>query len=264
MSATLEEDAPARRGPSIILAEPQLGENVGTAIRAMANFGLSDLRLVNPRQGWPNAKAQSAASGAHAVIAAVRVFTTLEEALGDLNYVFALTARSRDMVKPLAGPGQAAAICAQRMSRGERVGFVFGQERCGLTNDQVALCDAVLTLPANPDFSSLNLAQAVLLVGYEWFAPGARAVETDRTPGVALRVPLGDTAPATKAELAGFFAHLEGALDASGFLKPVEKRPAMVRSIRNMFQRTSLTGQDVRTLRGIVSSLVRQHQRPKG
>jgi len=233
-----------------VLVRPQLGENIGTAARAMANFGLDDLRLVAPRDGWPSQKAQAAASGADWVIDGAKVYRSTEAAVADLTLVLATTVRTRDMVKTVFAPKSAAMRLLAEMNRGQK----FGAERAGLTNDDITLADAIVTVPVNPAFGSLNLAQAVLLIGYEWFA--ARNGEAP-----ARELKLGDTRPANRAELIGFFEHLEGALDDAGFLLPVEKRPSMVRSLRNMFQREGLTEQDVRTLRGVVSALTRAHER---
>lgn len=239
--------------PVVILVEPQLGENIGTAARAMLNFGLTDLRLVRPRDGWPAPKARSAASGADAVIDGVRVFSHTAEALADLDLVLATTARSRDMVKTVLSPAAAAGALRDRVAAGGRTGLMFGPERTGLHNDDMALADAVVTVPLNPGFSSLNLAQAVLLMGYEWFKAA------DRTPPRET-IMLG-TRPATKAELQGLFDHLERELDDTGFLLPVEKRPAMVRNIRNLFQRAGMTEQEVRTFRGIIAALTKHAYR---
>jgi tRNA/rRNA methyltransferase len=254
-------------GPAIVLVEPQLGENIGTAARAMANFGLSDLRLVSPRDGWPSSMAVKAASGADWVIDGARVFGSVAEAVADLTLVYATTARTRDMVKPVVTPEEAAAAMRERLGSGRGAGVLFGRERTGLTNDDVAFADAILMAPVNPAFASLNLAQAVLLVGYEWFKTGPLSYGDEAVGGGALtetgmRMP--GTWPATKEDVLGFFEHLERELDASGFLRPPEKRPAMVRNLRNLFQRCGLTEQDVRTLRGVVASLVRQHERGKG
>lgn len=240
--------------PAVILVQPQLGENIGTASRAMLNFGLSDLRLVSPRDGWPNERARAAASGADIVIDGARLCTRTEEAVADLDYVIATTARTRDMVKPVLTPETAAAKLREVIGGGGRAGVLFGPERTGLTNDDVALADAVLMVPVNPAFASLNLAQAVLLIGYEWFKA------TDRTP--AEQIDYLQTRPATKEELLGFFEHLESELDRFGFLKPPEKRPSMVRNLRNMFQRATMTEQEVRTMRGVVAALARRV--PKG
>lgn len=242
------------KAPAVILVQPQLGENIGTASRAMLNFGLSDLRLVSPRDGWPSERARAAASGADIVIDGARLCARTEEAVADLDYVIATTARTRDMVKPVLTPETAAAKLREVIGGGGRAGVLFGPERTGLTNDDVALADAVLMVPVNPAFASLNLAQAVLLIGYEWFKAG------DATP--AERIDYLQSRPANKEELLGFFEHLERELDRFGFLKPPEKRPSMVRNLRNMFQRAALTEQEVRTLRGVVAALTRRV--PKG
>jgi tRNA/rRNA methyltransferase len=250
--------------PVIILVEPQLGENIGTAARAMANFALKELRLVKPRDGWPNEKAVSAASGADDIVNSAMIFDTVKEAVGDLNTVFAATARVRDMVKPVISFAGAAAEAAEKLNSGERVGVLFGRENSGLTNDEVAMADAIIMAPVNPAFASLNIAQAVLLYGYEWLKAGPSAKLGRETlfdgpgrPGLQL----GASRPATKNELDGFLEQLEGELDASGFLNLVEKRPRMVRNIRNMFQRMAATEQEIRTLRGIVASITRVHKR---
>lgn len=249
--------------PVVILAEPQLGENIGTAARAMANFGLHELRLVRPRDGWPSVTADKAASGALFVTQGAVVFDTMEEAVGDLTYVYATTARPRDMLKPVVSPQTAAGQIHERSRLGEgRSGLLFGRERWGLNNDEIALCDAICMAPVNPEFASINIAQAVLLLGYEWFKQGnqgslGRVTEFDGLNEEGMGMGAKDTRPATKKELIGFFEHLEGALDHSGFLWPPEKRPNMVRNLRHMFHRLQATEQDVRSLRGIVASLSR-------
>ncbi|WP_242390350.1 RNA methyltransferase [Polymorphum gilvum] len=244
------------RPPAVILCEPQLGENIGTAARAMANFGLVDLRLVNPRDGWPSDKARAAASRADHVIDAVQVFDSLEAAVADLSFVFATTARSREVAKPVRGPDEAAATVVGYGATGLATGYLFGRERWGLNNDEVALADEIVTLPVDPAFASLNIAQAVLVCAYEWRKTATRgalpfALDEDANP------------PAGKADLLRFFEHLEGALDGAGFLRPVERRPHMVRNIRNIFQKARLTDQEVKTLRGIVAALERRPSRPR-
>lgn len=236
------------RPPVVILVEPQIGENIGTTARAMLNCGLDTLRLVRPRESWPNPKAVAAASGADRVLEAATLHESVEDALADLTCVHATTARPRDMVKPVLDPRQAAPIW-HRQGRSGRVGLLFGRERSGLDNDEVALADAVVEVPLNPSFRSLNLAQAVLLCAYEW-----RMADIDDRGEVRLGR---DAAPATKQELADFYRHLEGELDRAGFLFPPEKRPRMVRNIRNIFARGGLTGQEVRSLRGIIGALAR-------
>ena len=243
-------------GPAVILVDPQLGENIGTTARAMLNFGLTDLRLVRPRDGWPNAKALNAASGADEVIAGVRIFDVTADALTGLHRVYAATARDRHMVKPVVTPRFAAAEMRKAEARGFSCGIIFGPERTGLHNDDVVLADAVLALLLHPAFSSLNLAQAVLAVAYEWFQAG------DGTPPNEL--PLQDTRPATKDELVNFFGHLERELEAVGFFPTPETRPAMVRNLRNLFGRMALTEQDVQTLHGVVARLREPKKRASG
>ena len=241
-------------GPSIILVEPQMGENIGMAARAMLNARLGDLRLVRPRDGWPNPKSRNAAPGADVVIDGVQVFENTVEAIADLTRVYAATARPRDMIKPVFTPNSGAQDMRQAVVGGEKVGVLFGGERAGLHNDDISLADTVLQAPLNPAFSSLNLGHAVLIVSYEWYQAA------DYTPDMQL--PEGRTKPATKGELVNFFERLEAALDVCGFLHVAEKRPIMVRNIRNIFQRAKLMEQEVRTLHGIVSCLTRpEHNR---
>ncbi|MCG8446243.1 MAG: RNA methyltransferase, partial [Hyphomicrobiales bacterium] len=177
MAGTDKTKIPASGGPAIILVEPQLGENIGMTARAMANFGLSRLRLVAPRDGWPSEAASKAASGADWVIEGVKVHDTLEAAIADLGLVYATTARDRDMTKPVVGPKTSVDAILTRQMSGEDAGVLFGRERWGLTNEEIALADEILTYPVNPAFASLNIAQAVLLFGYEWFV-GFHAAET--------------------------------------------------------------------------------------
>ncbi len=239
-------------GPAIILVEPQLGENIGAAARAMLNFGLSELRLVRPRDGWPNEKARSAASGANLVVDHARVYDTTSSAIADLQSVYAMTARPRDVRKDVVVPRLAAQDIRANHSRGLRCGVLFGPERAGLHNYDISLAGTIITVPANPAFSSLNLAQSVLLFGYEYFGLA------DETP--ASQHNDGSTWPATADDLAGLFEHLESALRESGFLYPPEKAPTMVRNIRAMLQRARLTEQEVRTLRGVVASLSKRRE----
>ena len=234
--------------PAIILVRPQLSENIGTAARAMLNCGLTDLRLVAPRPDWLQDRAFAAASGADRVLLAAREFATTAEAVADLNRVWASTARNRFMVKEVDTPRGGAVAMRHAVAEGLKVGVMFGPERTGLENDDVALADTVLSVPTNPDYSSLNLAQCVLLVGYEWYQAAVAEPPKAMTKGAE--------PPADKAKLLAFFDHLERELDACGFLRVVDKRPGMVRNIRNMFQRAHLTGQEVQTLHGIVHELV--------
>ncbi len=238
-------------GPAVVLIRPQLGENIGSAARAMLNFGLSDLRLVEPRQGWPNERAIASSSGAEAVTERARVFGSTAEAIADLKFVYAASARPRDMAKLVLSPEEGAKRLHAHLAAGEPTGVVFGPERTGLHNDEIAMADAVIVIPANPGFSSLNLAHAVLLIGYEWFLGAEQP--SSRGP---LRRRGKRSGKATSQETLDFFAHLERELDAAGFWHPPEKAPRMVRNIRNLFQRSGLTEQDVRTMRGVVKALV--------
>ena len=234
--------------PAVILVQPQLGENIGMVARAMLNFGLTDLRLVNPRDGWDKLCARKSSAGAEAVIENRKEFVSTKEAVGDLGYVIATTARSRDMVKPVLTPVKAGQMLHQYAAMDVQGGLLYGSERSGLDNDNITLADVICMIPLNPCFSSLNLAQAVLLMGYHWFC------YDDHTP--AYREDLKDTKPATRSQLIDMFTHLETALDASGFLTPLEKRPAMIRNIKNMLHRVHFTQQDIQTFRGIINSLL--------
>lgn len=235
-------------GPAIILVRPQLSENIGTAARAMLNCGLTDLRIVAPREGWLNEKAIASASGADRVLLGARIFEQTKDAVADLNRVWATTGRDRYMTKPVDTPREAAAHMRAAHAGGQTFGVLFGPERTGLENDDVAVADTVLTVPLNPEYCSLNLAQAVLLVSYEWYQGGVEGSLPPMTKG--------SEGPAPKEKLIYFFEHLERELDACGFLRVPDKRPVMVRNIRNMFQRANLTGQEIQTLHGIIHELV--------
>jgi tRNA/rRNA methyltransferase len=226
--------------------------------RAMANFGLDELRLVAPRDGWPNEKARISASGANYVIDDAAAYPALDAAIGDLNWIVATTARQRPLRKRVLTPEAAASEMRERIARGERCAFLFGRERNGLETHEVANADAIVMIPVNSRFASLNLAQAVLILGYAWMQESGRAslgrvttYETPLQPGLNL----GPDRIATKQELLLFFEHLESELERLGFLNPPHKRPVMVQNIRTMFSRTALTEQEVRTLRGIVATL---------
>lgn len=250
--------------PAVILVRPQLGENIGTAARAMANFGLNDLRLVAPRDGWPSEDARAAAASADKVIDGARVFASTEEAIADIHRLYATTARPRDMVKAVMTPESAAREGHERIGMGQRVGFLFGAERAGLRNEEIVFADAIVMAPVDPAFASVNLAQAVLLLSYEWMKnePSPTLGRETAFDGPAKEgLNLRDSRPAGKEALIGFFEHLERELDDAGFLRPPEKRPVMVRSLRNMFQRMGATEQEVKTLRGVVASLTRVHKR---
>ncbi len=252
--------------PIVVLAHPQLGENIGTSARAMANFGLHELRIVSPRDGWPNERAVTAASGANWIIEGATVFDDLASALLDVQYVYATTARPRGMTKEVITPEQAGHDMRARVARGDRVAILFGRERYGLNNDEISISDVIVTAPVNPAFASINIAQAVLLMGYEWYKEQAETLGQRTHQLAALSGPglqTQDSRPATKEELYGFFDHLERELDAAGFFKSAPKKPTMLRNIRNLYGRAELTEQEVRSLRGMVSSLTRTHERGK-
>ena len=235
--------------PTIILVRPQLGENIGMAARAMLNCGLSSLRLVAPRDGWPNPKAQRAASGADVVLDKVKLFDTVEAAVADLGRVVATTARNRELSQRIVTPRRAAAEIRGWTAEGDKVGILFGPERTGLINDDMVQADTALSIPLNPQFSSLNIAQAVLLVSYEW------AMAEEDAP--AERMSDHSTRPAAKDELQNLFAHLERALDQSGFLRNKAMRPAMVNNLRALLQRTAMTEQEVRSFHGVIKYLAK-------
>ncbi len=234
--------------PCIILVAPQLGENIGMVARAMLNCGLTDLRLVRPRDGWPNPKAASASAGAREVIEGARLFDSTEAAVADLQRLYVTTARSRYLVKPVVTPRQASGEMRRLIGDGQKVGVIFGPEKAGLNNEDVALGDAILQVPLNPAFSSLNLAQAVLLVGHEWFQAA------DETAPV--HVSFAEAVPAKREKFLGFMARLNATLDEVGFFYPEEKKPIMQRNLRNVFQRIQMSEQEVGTLHGIISALL--------
>ena len=233
--------------PAIILVEPQLADNIGAAARAMLNCGLLDLRLVAPRDGWPNDDARPMASGATAVLDRARCFPTLGQAVADLHHLYASTARHRDMVKHELTPRRMAKDIRDHALRGGRSGILFGRERIGLVNEEVAQCDALVVAPLNPAFTSLNLAQAVLLLAWEW------RQAADETLEKQLISP--DTEPATRENLASYFDRLEVSLETTQFFRIESMRPVIWRKIRSFYQRAELTEQDVRILHGILSAL---------
>ncbi|MFK7902605.1 MAG: RNA methyltransferase [Nitratireductor sp.] len=255
MSGTdLKNKTLIKEGPVIILCEPQLGQNIGMVARAMANFGLFELRIVNPRDGWPNEYAQKAASGADHVIEQTSVHEDLKSAIGDLSFVLATTARPRDMIKVVRGPQEAALDLRARFKRGEKTGILFGRERWGLNNDEIALADEIVTFPVNPAFASLNIAQATLLMSYEWMKTA------DQNPVDPVfgedEQPMAD-----KSQLIGLMDHLENSLDEAGYFHPKNRKPIMAQTVRNIFTHMKLKEQEVMTLRGVVASLERRWQK---
>jgi tRNA/rRNA methyltransferase len=243
-----------RPAPIVVLVEPQLGENIGATARAMANFGLSRLRLVKPLQGWPNEKARIMAAGADRVLDAAMLYDSLPDAIGDCSFVLATTARNHDQAKPVIGADTAAVEIAPRIAAGESVAIVFGRERNGLTNHEVALADRIVTLPVNPAFASLNLAQAVVIVGYEWL----KAVGGGALPFVMPE----KSPPAAKQQLDALFAQLERELEKVEFFRPEEKRGTMSVNLRNIVQRMAPTQQDIRTLHGVIGAIAQGRKGP--
>ncbi len=241
--------------PAVILSHPQIGENVGAAARAMKNFGLSELILIAPKFEWPNDRAQMLASGAGDILATAKLCDTAAEALAPFNLVLATTARDRDVLKEIHTPQAGAMRLRTAAGAGARTAFLFGGERAGLDNEEMSLTDAVITIPT-AEFSSLNLAQAVLLLGYEWLksADTTAPIRTRSTSAV----------PATRTELTGLFEHLERELDAAQFFFPPAKRETMVRNVRAMILRSGLSDQEARTIRGMIVALVRNKYRGQG
>ena len=241
-------------GPIVILVEPQLGENIGAAARVMANFGLGRLRLVKPRDRWPNVQAQRSASGADRILEDVVVLDTLAAAIADCTVVLATTARAHDQAKPVLGPDAAASFLAPHVAAGENVAVLFGRERYGLENDEVALADRIITFPVNPAFASLNLAQAVALVAYEWFKLASGGVLPFAMPQ--------KSEPAPKQQIQAFFTNLERQLDLIEYFRPLDKRATMLVNLRNIFARMQPTQQDIQTLHGIVVALTEGRKGP--
>ena len=236
--------------PIIILVKPQLGENIGAVARAMLNCRLHQLRLVQPKETWPNEKSRKVCSGADIVIDNTKIFPNLKEAISDLQLVMATTARIRDMVKPVYTPENANQNIISSLSQNIQCGIVFGPERTGLHNDDIALCDAAIQIPLNPGFSSLNLAQSVLLIAYQWH------IQTLQKNTSAKNFTRKTDIPAAKADLTYFFDRLEGHLTEGGFLRVEEKKARMMRNIQNIFLKSQLTKQELDTLQGIISCLV--------
>ena len=262
----IPEGAPL--GPAIILVRPQLGENIGMCARAMLNCGVEDLRLVAPRDGWPNPAADKAASGALVVLERAKIYATTAEAIADLEVVFATTARERGMVKEIHSPASAATLiratnqnCLSQLAEEEaggaspavngqqKCGVLFGPERTGLENDDIALANAILNIPLNPGFSSLNLAQAVLLTCYGWLSQDNHFAQGEKS------LQLGETQPATRGEVENLMQRLEEELVAGAFFRSPDQKPTILRNLRNFFFRSGATQQEVRTFHGVISCL---------
>jgi tRNA/rRNA methyltransferase len=233
--------------PAILLSQTQLQENIGFVARAMANFGLTELRLINPQCGAPNERASATASGADEILRNAKIYNDYAEAVADIQHLYACTARLRDMEKPVFSPEEAAGDIMNNSV--EQSAFLFGAERSGLENEEILFAKAIIRIPVNPAFSSLNLGQSVLLCAYEYFRryqPNANQEAIDHKE---------KKSPAPVGEVIDFYEHLENELQAAGFFKPPEKKPAMIRNLRNIFSRVALNEQEVRMLRGVVRSL---------
>jgi tRNA/rRNA methyltransferase len=241
-------------GPIVILVEPQLGENIGMAARAMGNFGLTRLRIVNPRDGWPNVHARRAASGADHILDHAELFDTVGQAVADCTLLLATTARAHDQAKPVIAPEAAAHEIASQCRGGGTVGILFGRERYGLQNEEVALANRIVTFPVNPGFASLNLAQAVLLIGYEWFKLATAGALPFAMPE--------RSEPASQHQMQAFFDNLVRELDKVEFLRPAEKRDTMLVNLRNIFTRMDPTKQDMHTLHGVVMAIAEGRKGP--
>jgi len=240
------------RAPCVILVEPQLAENIGAAARAMANFGLEELRLVRPRAGWPQTRAWQVSSGAHWPLEGAKLYASLAEAIADLHLVLATTARPREAALPVMGPREGMARLRGAAAVGQACGLVFGNERAGLGTDDIVLCQGIVTAPVGHRFRSLNLAQAVAICAYEW-AVGADPAALDPAAGD----PVSRAPPASLGSLHGFYDQLETELDAGGFFHPPEKKPSMVRNLRVALGRAAFSEQEVATMRGVVTALTR-------
>lgn len=239
--------------PAFVLVRPQMGENIGGAARAMWNFGLDRMRIVSPRDGWPNQKAIAMSSGAGRLLDEARVCDGLAEALDDCTYVFATTARRRELTKPVFTPERAMELAREKMAAGEKVAVMFGPERAGLENEDIARANAIVSVPVNPEFASLNLAQCVLLTAYEW---RRQAVEAE-----AEAMEMGGTEWATGIEVEKLAEHYEDRLDQAGFFFPPEKAQGMKVNLRNMWSRFPLTRADVQMMHGMLRQMVRWKER---
>lgn len=237
--------------PLFVLVDPQMGENIGAAARAMLNFGISGLRLVRPRDGWPNPKAAAMASGATMVIDQTQVFDSVEEAIADCHYAIATTARRREVATPVLNPEEATTELRRRIDLGERCAILFGGERNGLSSDDVARCNAILSIPVNPAFASINLSQAALIVAYEWSRAGDYA---------GIESPFDEEPMASRDDVTRLSDHLEAELDEVGYFFPPEKAAGMKRNLRAALSRAGFTESETRTLRGVIKALVKSRK----
>lgn len=250
----MTEQMMTRPQPTFVLVRPQMGENIGGAARAMWNFGLDRMRVVAPRDGWPNSKAVAMASGAGRLLDDAGHFATTADAVGDCTYVFATTARQRGLTKPVVSPERAMQMAAEKIAAGEKVAVLFGPERAGLENDDIALANAIISVPVNPEFASLNLAQCVLLTAYEWRRAGHDI--THET------VEMAKTEWASGIEMEKLAEHYEERLEQAGFFFPPTKAEGMKINLRNLWSRMQLTRADVQMLHGVMRQMVRWKERP--
>ena len=239
--------------PAFVLIQPQMGENIGAAARAMLNFGLDHMRITSPRDGWPNQRAVAMASGAGRVLDAAQIFDSTDAALADRTYTYATTARTRDLTNPVFTPEAAMADAAKRISAGEKVAVMFGPERAGLENADIARANAIINVPVNPEFASLNLAQCVLLTGYEW--------QRATSEVVAQRTDMAGTDWANGQQVAALATHYEDALSRAGFWYPEHKEESMKLNLRNFWSRMPMTQADVAMMFGIMRQMVRWKDR---
>lgn len=238
--------------PIFILVEPQMGENIGATARAMLNYGLDELRIINPRDGWPNEKAIAMSAGAIEKMKPIKIFKTLAESISDCNFIYTTAAFDRDMAKPVMNAGDAAMDMTERTSANQKIAIVFGRERSGLTNEEIATGQVMITIPVNPEFASLNLAQAALIIAYEW----SRLTLHQPKPFT----PLGKSHPATSKEFDEWFLRLETELDNGEFFRVEEMRDLMKRNIRNALLRAELSTQEINTLHGVLTALTRRRR----
>ncbi|WP_370302897.1 RNA methyltransferase [Pseudooceanicola sp.] len=239
--------------PAFVLVRPQMGENIGAAARAMWNFGLDRMRRVAPRDGWPNEKASAMASGAGRLLDEAQLCEAFPDSVADCTYVLATTARPRGLTKPVLSPERAMRTAAEKIAAGEKVAVIFGPERAGLENEEIARANAIISVPVNPGFASLNLAQCVLLVAYEWMRQTGEVVHEE--------IATGRTGWAVAAEIDALADHYEETLDHAGFFFPETKADSMKVNLRNLWSRMALTQADVRMLHGILRQMVRWKQR---
>ena len=239
--------------PTILLSHPQMHENIGATARAMGNFSLDDLRIIKPRDGKPSEISYKMASGADWVLDQTSIYDDFNTSVADLNFIIATSARHRDMAKPVMSPEDAIAEIYKRIQNNQKCGILFGGERAGLANEEIVHADILVKIPTNPDFSSLNLGQSVLLMGYEWFKQSQNMHQSVKSTDAISPYPA-----ATQKDMYYFHEHLEQELDKKGFFFPTEKKASMVQTLKNLFIRADMNEQEVRTMRGVIKTLSKQ------